>query len=69
MDLDPSLAYTAIIEMRPGLGMVKVHDLTARLAAAMTAANPRDRWAFARQWLNAELAEPGTTTPERIDPR
>jgi hypothetical protein len=54
MNLDPSLAFTAIIEMRPGLRGDQ-GELIARLAAAMTAANPPDRWAFARAWLDREV--------------
>lgn len=50
MDLDPSLAFTAVLEMRPGN---TDPTLTRRLAAAMTLANPPDRWAFAREWLDA----------------
>jgi hypothetical protein len=50
MDLDPSLAFTAVIEMRPGLG--DASELVKELAEAMSAANPPDRWAFARSWLD-----------------
>lgn len=56
MDLDPSLAFTAILEMRPGN---TDPTLSRRLAAAMSAANPPDRWAFARAWLNTHAPDPG----------
>jgi hypothetical protein len=52
MDLDPSLAFTAMLEMRPGMPEAEARPIRAELAAAMSAANPPDRWAFAREWLD-----------------
>ena len=49
MDLDPSLAYTALLEMWPEPTWPE--HLTAELAKAMAEANPPDRWAFARDWI------------------
>jgi hypothetical protein len=55
MDLDPSLAFTALLEMWPAAPA----GTSAKLAAAMTAANPKDRWAFARDWIaTAKAAAP-----------
>jgi hypothetical protein len=47
MDLDPSLAFTALLKMWPDAP----EGESAALAKAMTAANPKDRWAFARAWV------------------
>lgn len=51
INLDPSLAFTAIIELRPGLEDPR-GEIRSALAAAMTAANPANRWEFARAWLD-----------------
>lgn len=50
--MDRTLAFTAILEMRPGLTDDEARPIITGLAAAMTAANPPDRWAFARAWLD-----------------
>lgn len=50
MNLDPTLAFTAVIELRPG--RTDSRELTAALTEAMTKASPPDRWAFARAWLD-----------------
>ena len=50
MNLDPTLAFSAVIEMRPGIG--NSSEVRERLAEAMSAANPPDRWEFARRWLD-----------------
>ena len=55
VNLDPSLAFTAVLEMRPGLNDPEACRL---LAEAMTAANPPDRWAFARGWLDEHRPVP-----------
>ena len=49
MNLDPTLAFTAVIELRPAN---TDPTLKTRLAEAMTAANPANRWKFARAWLD-----------------
>jgi len=61
MNLDPTLAYTAVLEAAPGLDMREARPLIDQLAALMTAANPADRWAFARAWLAPKLASPDNT--------
>lgn len=53
MNIDRTLAFTAVIEMRPGLPADEAEVLTTGLAEAMHAANPADRWAFAKSWLDA----------------
>jgi len=58
-NLDNSLSYTALMHMWPGfeqLDMRAAEPLINRLADAMTAANPKDRWEFARAWMDAERA-------------
>ena len=52
MDLDPSLAFTALLELWPGAP----EGTSAELARAMTAANPADRFEFARQWVAQRTA-------------
>jgi hypothetical protein len=52
INLDPTLAFTAILELRPGLPGPRAAELRVALGDAMTAANPRDRWSFARDWLD-----------------
>jgi hypothetical protein len=51
MNLDPSLAFTAVLELRPNLADRKAREYTAKLADAMTEGNPPDRWTFAKVWL------------------
>jgi len=58
MNLDPSLAHTAIIELYPSMTEAEAAPLRRDLAQAMTEANPGDRWAFAKSWLaERRLAE------------
>jgi hypothetical protein len=49
MDLDPSLAFTALLEWWPDCP--DTDQAVNDLAAAMTRDNPRDRWAYARSWI------------------
>jgi hypothetical protein len=65
MDWDPSLAFTAVMEMRPGLHPTRASMLTAALGSAMTEADPPDRWAFAREYLDRECPQ----VPEGALPR
>jgi hypothetical protein len=51
-DLDRTLAFTAVIELRPGLTADVGAGLTKRLAEAMSAEDPKDRWTWARDWLD-----------------
>jgi hypothetical protein len=63
VNLDPSLAFTALLSMWPGFGQMDGRDgdrLIGSLAAAMTAANPKDRWEFARAWIAERQPRPGT---------
>jgi hypothetical protein len=56
INLDPSLAFTALLEMWPGFGQMSLldtHPLTAALAKAMGESDPPDRWKFARRWIDA----------------
>lgn len=77
MNLDQSLAFTALIEMWPGYAEGTDDggsSLVATLAASMTVANPPDRWAFARQWIETRrglsdaLAADGIPDPTRRPP-
>lgn len=52
MNLDPSIAYTALLELWPEH---MDRPETSELADAMTAADPPDRWAFARRWIAGRL--------------
>jgi hypothetical protein len=59
MKLDPSLAFTALLEMWPGWDETTAdesHALMNELAADMTKTNPPDRFAFARGWIRARYA-------------
>jgi len=54
--IDRTLAFTALIEMWPKrLTDDEAMPLRGELQQAMTAANPKDRWAFARQWIAGRL--------------
>lgn len=55
MDLDPSLAFTAILEFYPDMEMNRAWALTAELSAAFGEHEPKDRLAFAQGWLAAKL--------------
>lgn len=57
MDLDPSLAYTAVLELCRPLTTDVSRPLVADLATAMSESNPRNRWAFARSWLAANAPD------------
>lgn len=57
MDLDPSLAYTAVIEMCVPMRSDVAAGLYVDLARDMSAANPRDRWEFAARWLLTNAPE------------
>lgn len=50
-DLDRTLAFTAMIEWRPKLTSDEARPLIKALQEAMTKASPKDRWAFAREWI------------------
>jgi hypothetical protein len=54
VNIDRTLAFTAVLEWRPGITDLAARPLIDGLAAAMTAANPRDRWQFAGWWLDRE---------------
>jgi hypothetical protein len=59
MDLDRTLAFTAVLDLHPrGRSMTdaEAQPIRAALAEAMSEANPLDRWAFARIWLADRLA-------------
>jgi hypothetical protein len=59
MNLDPSLAFTALLEMWPDWDKMTAdesHALTGELATDMSKANPPDRFAFARGWIRARFA-------------
>jgi hypothetical protein len=59
MELDRSLAFTALLELAPGFREVtdprEVSRLTNALATDMTQDGPKDRWAYARQRINDHL--------------
>jgi hypothetical protein len=63
VNLDPSLAFTALLEMWPGftqMSMLDTHPLTAGLAKAMSESDPPDRWKFARRWIDAHVKADAT---------
>jgi hypothetical protein len=58
IDLDRTLAYTALLELDPGFRKMTVDKsspVIRQLAEAMTAADPKDRWAFAKAHIEARL--------------
>lgn len=57
MDLDPTLAFTAVLELYPGMTNEQSRPLIDGLAQAMDEHNPPDRFEFARGWLAAKLDE------------
>jgi hypothetical protein len=64
MNLDHTLAFTALLELLPGFAKLTAQEakpLTDGLAAAMTEANPKNRWDFAQAWIDA-LVEYGIAT-------
>jgi hypothetical protein len=66
MDLYPTLAFTALLDLYPGYGALeaaKGQELTAALAAAMAEAKPADAWAFAAVWIDETLAEEAGDVP------
>lgn len=57
--LDPSLAFTALLEMWPDYALDTPDggsSIVAALAGDMSAANPPDRFAFAKAWIVARRA-------------
>ena len=57
--MDQTLAFTAVLELHPGgrtMTETEAAPIRKALAEAMTAANPKDRWAFAKAWLADHLA-------------
>src|SRR3974390_1153884 len=61
VNLDPSLAFTALLEMWQGFGQLPSpigHRIPAALASDMTTASPANRWEFAQQWV--ALRRPGS---------
>jgi hypothetical protein len=51
--LDPSLAFTALLELFPGYRQMDARDgdkLTAALVADWRASDGTDMWAYAREW-------------------
>ena len=58
-DLDRTLAFTALLELHPTFGQERPEDhqgIISDLAQAMTEANPKDRWSFARTWIADRVA-------------
>lgn len=58
-DLDQTLAFTALLELHPTFGQERPEDhqgIISDLASAMTTANPKDRWAFAKTWIADRVA-------------
>jgi hypothetical protein len=58
-DLDRTLAFTALLELHPTFGQERPEDhqdVIRDLAQAMTEANPKDRWSFARAWIADRVA-------------
>lgn len=58
-DLDRTLAFTALLELHPTFGQERPEDhqdIIRDLARAMTDADPKDRWAFAKAWIGDKLA-------------
>jgi hypothetical protein len=58
--MDRTLAFTALLELHPTFAHERPEDhqgIIGDLAQAMTAANPKDRWEFAKMWIADRLAE------------
>jgi len=58
-ELDRTLAFTALLKLHPTFGQERPEDhqgIIGDLAGAMTAANPKDRWAFAEKWIAERVA-------------
>ena len=67
--LDPSLAFTALLEMWPGLTDEESAPLRRELCDAWDVDNPLDRWVHARAWIAArQLAEADKTAPPYLPP-
>ena len=57
--MDQTLAFTAVLELHPGgrtMTDAEAQPIRQALREAMTAAQPKDRWAFAKAWLGDYLA-------------
>ena len=67
-DLDRTLAFTALLELHPTFGQERPEDhqgIISDLARDMTAADPKDRWAFARTWITDRVAREAKMTTTR----
>lgn len=70
MNLDPSLAFTALLKIWPGYADGTDDggsSVVAALARDMTAASPPDRWQFAAGWIAATRAVAEVVDAEIID--
>ena len=72
MDMDPSLAFTAVLELHPG-GRTMT-DAESRpwkdgLLAAWKADKPRDKWEHARRWIADKLAADALAEQDAEGPR
>ena len=59
MDMDPSLAFTAVLEIHPGgrtMTSEESQPWKDGLLAAWKAEKPRDKWEHARRWIAGKLA-------------
>lgn len=55
MDLDPTLAFTAVLQFYPDMPGEQARPLIDELAHVMEEADPPDRMEFARGWLAAKM--------------
>lgn len=72
MDLDRTLAFTALLDMDPGFRRMTVDEsqpVIRELAVAMTEANPKDRWAFAKAHIGDRLAAEALAAEDQAGPR
>jgi|SRR5215469_1620515 len=59
MDLNPTLAFTAVLELHPGgrtMTDAEAKPIRQALCAALDEAKPKDAWAFAKAWIEDYLA-------------
>ena len=59
MDLNPTLAFTAVLELHPGgrtMTDAEAKPIRQALCAALDEDKPKDAWAYAKAWIEDYLA-------------
>jgi len=70
--MDQTLAFTAVLELHPGgrtMTDAEAQPIRQALREAMTTAQPKDRWAFAKAWLADYLATTALAEHDAEGPR